>query len=53
MITNDILLLYSNDIHIANITRHKLKYSISNVAGDNNVISVNDFLSDHITNGLY
>ena len=51
-ITLNPLLVSSNDIQIANISRHQFK-NIANVAGANNVISVNDFPSSQTANGIF
>ena len=42
-----------NKVQIATISSYQMKYIIANIAGVNNVIPVNDFISVQTTNGLY
>ena len=51
-ITLNPLLVSSNDIQIANISRHQFK-NIAIVAGANNVIPVNNFPSSQTANGIF
>ena len=52
-ITKAVQLLSSNDKHIANLSSHQLKDTITNISEVNNSIPVNDFISGQITDGLY